>query len=529
MRRCPQCRRDYPDETQNYCLDDGAALVSGPVSASLSPTVIFPSINGPFESDTYVFSGAETSRNRPAANTIAVLPFLNLSRDEDGDYFSDGLAEELLNVLSKIRGLRVAARTSAFSFKDGHTTVSDIGRILNVASVLEGSVRRANDRVRISVQLVTVADGFQLWSETYDRTMDDIFAVQDDIAHSVVEEIRIRLLGEKPGDKVSRQVVSEVASAVKGRSDDPEAQRLLMLGRHFLDRTTRDDTIKAIEYFRDALEIDPHFALCWAEIGRARSIQAGKSWIDIDEGFNESREAVSHALALEPDLAEAHAQLGRIKAVHDWDLLGAETSYKRALELAPNSSPVLDGASILFYKLGRFNEAIRLGVQVLEQDPLSAAYWHNQGLTCYAAGRFDESEKAFRRALELAPQRSVSRALLALVLLDKEMPDLAIEQAQSETDPFWRNWALAIVSWARGDRDLSGDTLNKLVSDDSQGNAYQIAEIFAFRGEADEAFAWLERAVEEHDPGVTHTKVDPTLRKLHADPRWPELLERIGF
>jgi len=529
MKRCPQCRRDYTDETLNYCLDDGSVLVTGPVTSSLSPTVVFPSIDGPFESDTYVFSGAETSRSRPAANTIAVLPFLNLSRDEDGDYFSDGLAEELLNVLSKIRGLRVAARTSAFSFKGGHTTVSDIGRILNVASVLEGSVRRSNERVRISVQLVTVADGFQLWSETYDRTMDDIFAVQDDIAQSVVEEIRVRLLGEKPGDNISRQVVSEVASAVKGRSDDPEAQRLFMLGRHFLDRTTGDDTTKAIGYFEGALEIDPDFALCWAELGRARSIEAGHDWIDPDQGFELSRQAVAKALAIEPDLAEGHAQLGRIKAAHDWDLSGARRSYQRALELAPGSPSVLDGASILYYKLGRLDEAIKLGRRVLEQDPLSASYWHNLGLTCHAAGRLDESDAAFRRALELAPHRFVTNALLSTVLLDKGDSQSAIAQAELELDPFWKLWALSIVHWVIGENEKANKLLDEIISEHSRANAFQIAEIYAVRGDNDKAFEWLKRAIDEHDAGATHAKGDPRLRRLHADERWPGLLAKIGL
>ena len=191
MKRCPDCRRDYYDETLLFCLDDGARLLSGPTS-ELSPTVAFPTFEAPYESATKLFHSAAASPAKAATNTVAVLPFLNLSRDEEGDYFSDGLAEELLNVLSKIRGLRVAARTSAFSFKGKQTTIAEIGQILNVASVLEGSIRKADNRVRISVQLVKVEDGYQLWSERYDRTMEDIFAVQDDIAQSVVEELRTK-------------------------------------------------------------------------------------------------------------------------------------------------------------------------------------------------------------------------------------------------------------------------------------------------------------------------------------------------
>lgn len=504
-------------------------LLEGPATSSdLTPTVAFTSPNGPFESGTLVFSGAETAPGRATGNTIAVLPFLNLSSEENS-YFSDGLSEELLNVLAKIKGLRVAARTSAFSFKDKSTTIGEIGQILNVASVLEGSVRKSGNRVRISVQLIKVIDGYQLWSETYDRTMDDIFAVQDDIAQSVVEEIRVRLLGEKPGERVSRQVVSDVKKAVRGRSDDPEAQRLFMLGRHFLDRTTRGDTTKAIDYFNQGLKIDPEFSLCWADLGRAYSIEAGRGWVAVDDGFARSRKATERALSIEPELAEGHAQLGRILAVHDWDLKGAEVAYRRALELAPGNSVVLDGASILFYKLSRLDDAMELGRQVVSLDPLSAAYWHNYGYTSHAAGYLEESEKAFRRALELAPQRLVSHALLSLVFVDMDRTDEALEIARQEPDEFWRLWSLAIVDASLGRTKESDDALNEILKEHPTGNPFQIAQVYAMRKESDEAFDWLEKAMEERDPGLTHASANPSLRWLHEDPRWSALLTKIGL
>lgn len=462
-------------------------------------------------------------------NTIAVLPFLNMSRNEDGDYFSDGIAEELLNVLSKIRGLRVAARTSAFSFKGKQTTIAEIGRALNVASVLEGSIRIVGNRVRISVQLIKVADGYQLWSETYDRTMEDIFAVQDDIAGSVVKELRVRLLGQQLGTDASGKLIDEVAAAVRGRAANPEAQRLMLLGRYFLDRTIRDDTAKAIAYFREALDLDPDYALCWAELGRAYSIQAGRSWIPLAEGFNLSREATNRALLLEPNLAEGYAQLGRIQLTHDWDFRGAQLSYRRALDLAPGSSSVLDGASVLAYKLGQLVEALELSRRVLAQDPLSAAFWHNLGLTAFAAGRLEESETAFRRALELVPQRFVSRALLALVLMDQGRAQDAIAQAMREPDEIWRLWSLAILYHASGRETEADEALRKLTEEHAAGNAYQIAEIYSMRGDVDTGFLWLERAYRERDAGVTHVKVNPRFRNLHADKRWPDLLKKIGF
>jgi eukaryotic-like serine/threonine-protein kinase len=480
------------------------------------------------DAQTQIFKTPVTTQTE-TGNTIAVLPFLNMSRGEDGDYFSDGLAEELLNVLSKIRGLRVAARTSAFSFKGKQATISQIGQTLNVASVLEGSIRMVGNRVRISVQLVKVEDGYHLWSETYDRTMDDIFAVQDDITRSVVKELRARLLHEEPGSNASRMVRSEVAEAVRGRAANPEAQRLMLLGRYFLDRTTREDTAKAIKYFREALDLDPSYALCWAELGRAYAIEVGRGWAPVGPGFDRSRDATRRALSLEPDLAEGHAQLGRIQVVHDWDLRGAEISYRRALDLAPGSSPVLDGASVLEYKLGRLDKALALSRRVLVQDPLSAAFWHNLGLACNAAGLLAESEKAFRKALELAPRRLVSSALLSLVLMDQGRADEALAQATLERDDFWRLWSLAILYVKLGRVADSDEALRKLTEEHAEGNAYQIAEVEAMRGEIDRAFEWLERALEERDSGVTHAKVNPRFRLLQGDPRWAPLLKKLGF
>ena len=482
------------------------------------------------EDATQIFRTSSNSISRiEPGNTIAVLPFVNMSRNEDGDYFSDGLAEELLNVLSKIRGLRVAARTSAFSFKGKQTTISEIGQALNVASVLEGSIRMSGNRVRISVQLVKVEDGYHLWSETYDRTMDDIFAVQDDIAQSVVEELRMRLLGESIGPNASEKVRSEVAAAVRGRAANPEAQRLMLLGRYFLDRLTRDETEKAISHFRQALDLDEGYALCWTELGRAHAIEAGRAWIPINEGFDLAREAAERALALEPDLAEGHALLGRIQITHDLDMSGAEASYERALELAPGSSAALDGASVLYYKLGRLDEAVKLGRQVLIQDPLSAAFWHNLGLTCHAAGRLGEAEAAFRRAVELTPQRVVSGAMLSLVLMDEDRIDDALTQAMNEPDGFWRLWSLAIIYHAAGRHDEADQALSTLINDHADGNEYQVAEVYAMRGEINNAFEWLERAIFDRDSGVTHAKVNPRFRPVYGDARWAVILKKIGF
>jgi len=293
------------------------------------------------------------------APSIAVLPFVNRSHDEEDEYFSDGLADELLNVLAKIRGLRVAARSSAFTFKGKGATVDEVGRALNVATVLEGSVRKAGNRMRISVQLVKVADGYHLWSQTYDRTLEDIFAVQDDIAQSVVTELRTTLFGESEA-KAEQHASVQVAVAVKGRTANPEAHRLFLQGRHFLDRRTREDSTRGIGYLKQALEIDPDFALAWAALARAYRAEADVGWVPAVEGVARARDAVARALALEPDLAEGHAEMGWIRMYYDWDWHGAQASFQRALELAPGNPDVLGQAGVMFNNLGRLDEGGRL-------------------------------------------------------------------------------------------------------------------------------------------------------------------------
>jgi adenylate cyclase len=269
-----------------------------------------------------------------------VLPFVIRSRDEEDEYSSDGLADELLNVLSKIRGLRVVARTSSFQFKGTKDDIATIGQKLNVATVLEGSVRKAGNRIRVAVHLVKVADSSHFWSETYDRTLEDIFAVQDDIAQSVVKELRTTLLGEAADSDASGQAKAEVAKAAKGRGTDPEAHRLYLLARHLVDRFTREDTARAIEYLKQALELDPEFSLAWAELSQTYIRESDRGWVPVAEGYARAREAAERALVLEPDLPEGHLNLGWIRMTYDWDWRGAESSTRRALGRVPEEAGI---------------------------------------------------------------------------------------------------------------------------------------------------------------------------------------------
>jgi serine/threonine protein kinase/tetratricopeptide (TPR) repeat protein len=461
--------------------------------------------------------------------SIAVLPFVNRSRDEADEYFSDGLADELINVLAKIRGLRVAARTSSFHFKGENPTIAEVGSTLNVASVLEGSVRKAGNRVRISVQLVKVSDGYHLWSETYDRTLEDIFAVQDDIAHSVVKELRTTLLGEEADSGASREVKAEVARAAKGRGKNPEAHRLYLQARYLIGQMTHEGTAKGIEYLKQALELEPGFALAWADLGRAYATEADRAWVPVAEGYERARETVERALSLEPDLAEGHEAIGWIRTGYDWDWRGAEASYRRALELAPGNARVLRGAGALAYCLGRVEEGIEFCRMAVEQDPLSVAAHGNLGMGLRAAGRLEEAERAFRKVLELSPQAVLSSSNLSLTLLAQGRAEEALAVAAQEPVEAMRLCALGIIYDAQGRGAEADGALRELIERHAEEGAAQIAEVHAARGEIDSAFEWLERAYAQRDGGIIDIKSLLSYRSLHGDPRWAVFLKKMGF
>jgi len=469
------------------------------------------------------------TRDKAPSPSIAVLPFVNRSPQDEDEYFSDGLVDELMNVLSKIRGLRVAARSSAFMFKGATSSVTEIGRALNVSAVLEGSVRKIGNRIRIAVQLAKVDDGSHLWSETYDRTLDEIFATQDNITRSVVKQLRTALLGEADDANAATRADRNVAAAVKGRTADAEAHRLFLQGRYFLDRHSQADTIKGIGYLKQALERDPSFALAWAELGRGYGALGNWEGPSTGPFYLQAREAVDRALALEPDLVEGHARLIWMKILVDWDWRGAEASYRRARELAPEHSAVLREGASLAVTLCRFDEAVELGNRAVESAPLSTNAYHLLGYILDAAGRSTEAEAAYRKAIELAPQCAVVHGLLALNLLEQGRGDEALAEALREPESMWRIRALAIIHQAAGRREEADVAMAELIEQSAQDSACQIAEVFAMRSEPDLAFAWLEQAYGQHDSGLSELRSNRRFRLLHADRRWGELLRKMAF
>ena len=461
--------------------------------------------------------------------SIAVLPFVNMSRDEDNEYFADGLSVELLNLLAKIRGLRVASRTSAFFFKGKNADIPTVAQKLNVATVLEGSVRKSGNRVRITAQLIQVASDSHLWSETYDRELDDIFAVQDDIAQSVVKELRAALLGEGLGAAASATAKADVQAASTGRAENSEAYRLYLQGRYYLERMTETDVARGVGHFEQAVALDPGFALAWTGLSRGYWTQAGYGWRPVNSGFQQAREAAQRALDLAPDLAEAHAALGLVLESHDWDWQGADRHLQRALALAPGNADVLRAVASLAGVLGRHDECIELLRRAVAFDPLSSSCRRFLGLRCAMYGRLDEAEAALRGALDLNPKAGLVHCFLAVNRLWQGHAAEALELAEREVLPDFRLVGTAMAHHTLEHAAASNAAVSKLIDDHGAPAGYQIAEVCAWRGEVDRAFEWLERAYLARDPGLAHTASDPLLVPLHGDARWPAFVKKMGL
>jgi eukaryotic-like serine/threonine-protein kinase len=444
--------------------------------------------------------------------SIAVLPFRNLSNDVANEYFSDGLSEELLNVLAQNRNLRVAARSSAFQFKGKNVELKEIGKRLNVSTILEGSVRKSGKLVRISAELVNVADGFQLWSDTYDRELNDIFAVQEDIARSVGEALKVQLLGEKKAGT---------------RPANPDAYNAYLRGRYFAEKRDEENLKKSIEYYQQALKIDPQYSPAWVGIAVSHSRQAGWAYVNVDEGYRNARLEVEKALQLDPNFAEAHAALGWIQSHYDWDWVGADRSYQRALALDPGNANVVRQASSLAATLGRFQDAIALDQRAAELDPLSATVYYYSAIHLYYARELDAAEGAFRKALEVNPEYPAVHAILAVVYVVQSQPQRGLTEAKKEQEPFWRLYGQTLANYAAGKDTEADQLLAQLIEKNGDSAAIQIAEVNAYRGKIDQAFEWLERAYAQRDGGLSGIKGDPLLKNIEKDPRWNSFLKKM--
>jgi serine/threonine protein kinase/Flp pilus assembly protein TadD len=442
--------------------------------------------------------------------SIAVLPFVNMSRDEENEYFSDGLTEELLNVLAKVPELKVTGRTSSFAFKGKLEDVRDIGQKLGVATLLEGSVRKAGSRVRITAQLIKAADGFHLWSETYDRVIDDIFAVQDDIARSVSRALQVTLLGRPP---VSRT--------------NPESYSLTLQANHFVRQNTGPALARAVTLYQKAIEGSPESAPAWAGLAIAHEYQAGYGHADTVESVRSARAAAERALSLDEHLAEAHLAMGVLLASFEGRFRGGMESVRRAVTLAPGDSMALVRMSFYEGAIGDSAEALRLGLRALEIDPLNPETHTNLARLEAWAGNLEAACEAYGRALELSPGAATVHMVLGSIYLRRGMAERAVEETLKEPSAGYRDHGLAMIYWELGMKKEADEALARLLTQ-TEHWAVQFAGAYAVRGMADEAFRWLERAYELRDSGLILVKKSPSLRNLHADPRWPRFLDKVG-
>src|SRR5271165_5122413 len=423
--------------------------------------------------------------------SIAVLPFANLTPSKDEDYFSDGLTDEIINDLAKVPGVKVAARSSAFQFKGKNEDLREVGRKLGVANVLDGTVSRQGDRVRITAELTKVKDGFQLWSETYDRQVSDIFAVQDEIARAATGALQGKLLGTGAGTAVGGSHATNLA-----------AYDAYLKAQFFSARgQSKEDLQRAVQYVDQAIKLDPNYAPAWALRASILNTMSLISLIDNGKGFDEARQDAERSIALDPSLA--------------------------APDLEPGGAAVLRAQSNLARTLGQLDSAIALVQEAIARDPLRANSYTVLGHLLYCAGRYDEAETNLQKALELDHHAATVHAARAIILLQQKRPQEALAEAQQEPADWARLQAEALAYYDLGRRTDSDQSLNQLLATHAHDAASQIAEVYAYRGEIDQAFQWLDNAYQVRDPGVAEVKINPLLKNLRRDPRYNQFLKKM--
>src|SRR5882762_861524 len=448
--------------------------------------------------------------------SVGVLPFVDMSEKKDQEYFSDGLSEELIDMLTKLPELRVPARTSSFYFKGKQATIADIAKALSVAHLLEGSVRKSGNTLRITVQLVRADNGYHLWSQTYDRKLDDIFKIQDEIASAVVKALKVSLLGDAvPKPKGTGNV---------------EAYTLYLQGRAGVLRAgTAADFEKAADYLQQALRLDPKFAPAWVWLSVVRSVQAG--WvIPLQQGYEEARRAASQAQALDPNLSEAHAVMGQLHLYYDWDWARTHAEVQKALELDPSNPYAWLFGGRLAQVRGHYDEALESYQRAVASDPLNAFVHKYIGYSNYLMGRFAEAQAAFRKAADLDPGKGVFFSIgPGLVKLASGEPTAALAEFERVKDDDDRGFGRAITYHALGRKADADLALAEYEEKYAEADPYRIAEIYAFRGEVDRAFAWLDRAYRQRDGGLPVVRGDPVLKNLHSDPRFKAFLRKMNL
>jgi TolB-like protein/lipoprotein NlpI len=459
-----------------------------------------------------VEQAASEDTSRESDNSIAVLPFVNMSDDASNEYFSDGISEELLNLLAKVPELKVAARTSSFSLKGKDLQISEIGKVLKVAHVLEGSVRKAGNQVRITTQLIKTDDGYHMWSQTYDRSLDNIFAVQDEIAASVVDQLKVTLLGETPK-----------ATEVNG-----EAYALFLQARQLGRLFTIDGFDQSNALYEQILEVAPGYATVYTELGSNYINQAGIGMLSVSEATNRARETIKKALEIDPQNGNAHALLGWIAMIYENELPEAAKHFQKALVLDPRDLRVISNSAVLAASLARMEEAVTLMEYVAERDPVDPKAHGNLALAYALSGQPEKSIESSQASLRLSPGRIGQHETLSMAYLMKGEPESAMEAIEQEEYEEGRDTMRAMVLYSLAHEAEFEEALQLMISRWSEESPGRVASVYAWSGQLDDAFEWLDKAIAINDSNLVRAPVDPTLANLHVDPRWMSFLERIG-
>ena len=447
--------------------------------------------------------------------SIAVLPFTDMSEKRDQEYFADGMAEEVLDLLAKIPGLTVIGRTSSFQFKGKNADLRTIGAQLNAAHVLEGSVRKSGDQVRITAQLINTRTGAHEWSETYDRHIGDVLKLQDAIAAAVVRELQLTVAPDYVNSRSTPK--------------DAEVYDLILRGRHAADRWDSEGLDEAATLFKQTLDLDTTSAEAAAELAFTYYKQGIMAFVAPAAAFEQARRAAATALRVAPKSVLAHYVLGLIHVGYDWDWAAAEREFQRVATLAPGSADAPNGEAHLYLALGRWDDALRQVKAAIALDPLDPdSFWVLMQIQL-RRGHLPEAETAMRRVLDIRPTFANAHNYLGLVLLARGDRDAALLEMQQETIDDTKQQGLAIVCYALGRKAESDAALGQLINEHANGDAFEIAEVYAFRGQSDEAMHWLERAYAQKDVILFYVKGDPPFKNLEADPRYKAFLRKMNL
>ena len=466
-------------------------------------------------------AGTSTPRSSEPATasnphkSIAVLPLVNTSGDPSNEYFSDGLSEELIAVLAKIPELKVIGRSSSFFFKGKSSDSAAIGQKLGVANLIEGSVRKQGDRVRIVAELISAADGRSLWSETYDRELKDVFAVQAEIAKSVAEQMKVKLLGDRQQ--------SDAAPS----NQNLAAHNAVLQADFYFQQLTPDSMRRAIQFLEEAVRLDPNYALAYGKLSQAwRQYAASFAIDDAQKAYEEARRTAERAVSLAPDLADVRMAVGFLAFTPDLDFRASEKEFRHVLEYAPNHAAAKAYLGASLSGQGRLAEAEQTCREAVALDPLGTSSWYNIGRVVVGLGRYKEAEELFRKGLEIQPQASRFHSYLALLDIVQNRPTEAMTNARLETEGFWRDYAIALVQQTQDDRVVADAAVKDFIARNSNGGAFQIAVLYAARKEPEEMFKWLETAYATHDSGLSQMAVTPFFLPYVNDSRFVALCQK---